>query len=256
MIEVATVMLLVVVLFQSWLLREKVDREIEPASPVYAYRTWIGISVILLIQRAFFIILDETDIIMVGSLIGPAAAGIYNAAAKTAKWVSFVLEIMVMVAGPAFATLYAQGDMPGLQKVVSRVTIWIFLPSTIICVFLLAFTQPVLSIFGQDFIAATGSLKVLILGRLVNALCGTVACLMVMTGHQKKSLPVFCCSALINLGLNAIAIPRFGILGAAMTTSFTLVIWNIWLSILVVKHIRVRPSIFYSLLPKNWLTDG
>ncbi|NEQ10362.1 MAG: oligosaccharide flippase family protein [Moorea sp. SIO4E2] len=224
MIEVATVMLLVVVVSQSWLLREKVDREIEPASPVYDYRTWIGISVILLIQRTFLTILDETDIIMVGSLIGPAAAGMYNAAAKTALWVSFVLEIMVMVAGPAFVTLYTQGDMEGLQKVVSRVTIWIFWPSAVIGVCLLAFTQPVLSIFGRDFMAASLSLKVLILGRLVDSLCGTVACLMVMTGNQNKSLPVFGCSALINLVLNAIAIPRFGMLGAAMTTTFTLVI--------------------------------
>ncbi|NES25885.1 MAG: oligosaccharide flippase family protein, partial [Symploca sp. SIO3E6] len=251
MIGVATVMLLAVVLFQSLFLREKVNKEIEPAKPTYAFRMWIGISLILLIQRAFFVILDETDIIMVGSFLGPAAAGLYNAAAKTALWVSFVLEIVIMVAAPAFATLYAQGDMQSLQKLVSRVTIWIFWPSIFIGIGLLSFTEPVLSLFGKDFIAASLSLKVLVLGRLADALCGTVACLMVMTGHQNKSLPVFGCSALINLVLNAIAIPRFGIVGAAMTTTFTLFVWNIWLSILVVKHLGVRPSIFYSLFARE-----
>ncbi len=247
MIGVATSMLLIVYLFQSFLLRQTVNNQVEPATPNYAYRQWITISLVLLLQRAFFIILDETDIIMVGSLIGPGAAGTYNVAAKTAMWVTFVLEMINMVAAPAFATFYTQGDIEGLQKVVSQVTIWIFWPSITIGSILLIFTQPVLSIFGPDFIAASISLKILVLGRLMDAFCGSVGSLMTMTGHQNQALPVFGCSALMNLVLNAIAIPKFGIMGAAMTTTFTMIVWNVWLSTLVLKHTGIRPWVFYSL---------
>lgn len=247
MIGVAAMTLLVVVGCQSWLLWNKIDTEVEPATPVYAYREWMGISLNLVVQQAFFIILDQTDLIMVGSLIEPAAAGIYNVAVKTALWVTFVMQILNMVAAPAFTILYTQGDIQGLQKIVSRVNIWIFWPSVVIAFCLLAFTQPILSIFGSDFIAASWTLKVLVLGRLVDAFCGSVGALMFMTGHQKKSLPVFGCCALINVVGNAIAIPRLGMVGAAITTSCTLVLWNVLLCILVVKHIKVRPSIFSSL---------
>lgn len=256
MIEVATLLLSAVLLLQLWLLREKIDREIEPATPVYSYQQWLGIAWVLLLQQSFGVILNRTDILMVGSIIGPSEAGIYNAAVKTAMWVSFILQVVNMVAAPVFATLYANKDMQGLQKVVSRVTLWIFWPSIVIAIGLIAFSKPVLSIFGSDFTAASWSLKILIVGQLVNALCGSVANLMVMTGHQNKSVVVAGCSVLLNIVTNAIAIPVFGITGAAITTSFTLVVSNVWYSIVVVKYVGVRPSVFYSLFNRGIVSES
>ncbi|HBE20336.1 MAG TPA: teichoic acid transporter [Cyanobacteria bacterium UBA11149] len=247
MIGVATLMLLVIVLFQLFFIGQKVKEKVESAAPRYAYRQWLSLSLILLVQRAFFIILDQTDIIMVGSFIGPEATGVYNAAVKTALWVTCILEMLNMVVAPTLATLYAQKNMEDLQKVVSKVSLWIFWPSVVIALILLSFTQPILRIFGPGFIGAAWSLKVLVLGRLVDCFCGSVAPLMVMTGNQNKSLPVFASCALLNIVGNAIAIPMFGIVGAAISTTCTLVLWNVWLSLLVVKHVRVNPSIFYSL---------
>ncbi|MEM9540462.1 MAG: polysaccharide biosynthesis C-terminal domain-containing protein [Cyanobacteria bacterium P01_E01_bin.42] len=245
-IAVATISFIIILIFQRLLLWERIKQILQPALAVYSYRQWINVSLVLLLQRAFLYILDETDIIMVGSLVSPEAAGIYNVAVKTALWVGFVLEIIIIVAAPAFAILYTQNNLAELQRVVSRVTVWIFWPSVAIGSFLLIFAAPVLSIFGSEFLPAIAPLKILVAGRLVDSLCGTVACLMVMTGYQNKSLPVFAFSAMLNLVLNAIAIPKFGMVGAAMTTSFTLVVWNIWLSILVIKYTSLQPSIFYT----------
>ena len=250
-IEVAIGSLFLVVVFQWLLFQQKIHKDVEVAAPVYAYRQWLGISLVLLLQRAFLILLDQTDIIMVGSLVGSEGAGLYNAAAKTALWVKLVLEMLNWVVAPAFATLYAQGNMQGLQKVVSKITIWIFWPSIAISLFLLAFTGPVLSIFGQDFVVASWSLKVLVIGRLVDALCGSVGSLMMMTGHQKQALPVFITCALINVVGNAIAIPYFGIVGAAIATTFTIIVWNVWMSILVMKYLKIRTWIFYSLFNRE-----
>jgi len=250
-IEVAIGSLFVVVVFQWLLLQQKINKDVKTAAPVYAYRQWLGISLVLLLQRAFLILLDQTDIIMVGSLVGSDGAGVYNAAAKTALWVKFVLEMLNWVVAPSFATLYAQGNMQGLQKVVSKITLWIFWPSIAISLFLLAFTEPVLSIFGEDFVVASWSLKILVVGRLVDALCGSVGSLMMMTGHQKQALPVFISCALFNVVGNAIAIPYFGIAGAAVATTFTMVLWNVWMSILVMKYLGIRTWIFYSLFNRE-----
>ncbi len=256
MIGIATCMLLVVLGFQLGLLWQKLNREImSDAMPVYAYREWLGIALVLLIQQASSGLLSQTDTVMIGAWIGPEAAGIYNAAVKTSLWTSFVLQIVNMVAAPMFTTLYTQEDMPGLQKVVSSVTVWIFYPTIAIALCLMVFTQPILSLFGSGFIAADWSLKVLVLGQLVNALCGSVGYLMIMTGHQNQSFRVIICSALLNVALNAILIPFLGIVGAAIATSISMIVWNIWLSILVVKHIGVRPSIFYSLFQQDSQTN-
>jgi O-antigen/teichoic acid export membrane protein len=67
---------------------------------------------------------------------------------------------------------------------------------------------------------------------------------MVMTGHHKKSLPVIGYCLIINLVLHTIAIPTLGMIGSAIATSVTMIISNVWLSFLVVKHIKINPSIF------------
>jgi O-antigen/teichoic acid export membrane protein len=54
---------------------------------------------------------------------------------------------------------------------------------------------------------------------------------------------VYCWGTLINLILSLILIPLLGILGGAIATATTMIIWNVWLHRLVVKHIGVQTSI-------------
>ena len=243
-IVIAQIALLVAVLFQLGLLLLKLNQEFAASKPVYAIREWLGVAFIMLLQYGCFIILSKSDTIMVGSILGPEEAGMYGAAVKTSEWVSFVLTIINIVAAPSFAALYAKDDIEGLQKVVSTVAVWIFWPSLVISLFLIAFSQPVLGIFGSEFIAANWQLKILVLGRVIGTWCGSVGYLMVMTGHQNKSLPVFIYATVLNIVLNAIAIPLIGGVGAAIATAFCSALWNIWLSFLVMKYVGVSPLVF------------
>jgi O-antigen/teichoic acid export membrane protein len=244
-IELAIVMLAIALSFQLWLLWGKLNAEVKGATPVYSYREWIGIALVLLLQVGFKTILSQTDIVMVGSLMGPEEAGIYSAAVKTAVWVAFVLQTVNIVVAPIFTTLYAQGNSQELQKLVSTVTLWIFWSSLAIASILIAFAGPVMGLFGPEFVVASWQLRILVLGQLVNALCGSVNLLMVMTGHQNKAVVVYGWAVLINVLLNGILIPLVGSLGAAIATSLTMALWNVWLSALVVKNVGIYPSVFY-----------
>ena len=246
-IAITQIALLTAVLFQLGLLLLKLNKEFKASKPVYAIREWLGVAFIVLLQYSCFIILSKSDTIMVGSILGPEEAGMYGAAVKTAEWVRFVLTVVNIVAAPSFAALYAKDDIEGLQKVVSAVALWIFWPSLAISLFLIVFSQPVLGIFGSEFIAANWQLKILVLGQAIGAWCGSVGYLMVMTGHQNKSLPVFIYATVLNIVLNAIAIPLIGAVGAAIATAFCCALWNIWLSFLVVKSVGVSPLVFRGL---------
>ena len=246
-IAMAILMLLGVVMFQLWLLWERLNQQVEKVTPVYAYREWFSISLPLLLQGAFAVLLFQTDVVIIGLLLGPEEAGIYTAATSTAIWVTFFLQVINTVAAPAFASLNVQNDRQGLQTVVSTTATWIFWPSVAIALILIIFSQPILGVFGSEFIAANLELKVIVIGELVSALCGSVGYILVMTGHQNKSAKVFAYTALINLVLNPIAIITFGILGAAITTALTTILWNIWLSILVFKYVEVNPFVFHRL---------
>ncbi|MGD1704415.1 flippase [Dapis sp. BLCC M229] len=247
MTRMALVTLLIVVVFQVGCLWFKLKEEIGQIKPVYKPRQWLLVALPLFLNRTFEILLTQTDIIMVGVLVGAGAVGIYSAAAKTALWTAFFLHSINLATTPAYAILYAQGDREELQKVVAKVTLWIFVPSVTIAIILAIFAQPILSIFGPEFLVSHWSLKILIIGYLVDFLCGPVGNLMVMTGYQNQAVVVSGFCAFMNVGLNAILIPQFGVEGAAISTTLTLVTWNVWQCILVIKNVEINPSIFYYL---------
>ncbi|MFB2939484.1 flippase [Aerosakkonemataceae cyanobacterium BLCC-F154] len=255
MTEVALGTLLGAIAFQACLVWFKFDGEIEIAAPIYTPGAWLKVSLPLLLYRAFREILVQTDILMLGSFVGVAAVGIYSPASKTALWVSFVLQAINIVVAPAFAILHTQGDRAELQKVISTVTVWIFWSSIAIGLTLIVFAKPLLAIFGPEFTEAHWALKILVIGQLVNALSGSVGNLLSMTGYQNQLMLVSGCTALINLVLNAIAIPIWGTVGAALTTAVTLSIWNIWLAVIVIRNLEVNPTVFSSLFPGKAAND-
>jgi len=100
-----------------------------------------------------------------------------------------------------------------------------------------------LSLFGADFVAGYPALIILTAGMIVNAAAGPVGLLLNMTGHQRLCAKIFGTSALINVVLNALLIPQLGIVGAALATAATMILWNLWLLIMVARKLDLHPSL-------------
>jgi O-antigen/teichoic acid export membrane protein len=249
-IAISEVTLFLAIALQIGIIGVRLQREYVYSTPEYDLWYWLKESFPLLIEDAFVLILERTDILMVGLIVGPEAAGFYGAAVRTALWVEIVLTTVNVVAAPTFTALYEANDQAGLQQVVSRIARWIFGPSLFMAIALIVFAKPVMGLFGAEFVVAHWQLRILVFGQLINACYGSVWYLMMMTGHQRKSLVVFGSSACLNAVLNAIAIPRFGPTAAAVTTVLTMILWNAWLGHLVIKYVAVYPSIFHNVLGK------
>ena len=65
-----------------------------------------------------------------------------------------------------------------------------------------------------------------------------------MTGNQNQALKVSSYCGLINLILNAVTIHFFRTVGATISTAFTVIVRNVWLSVLVVKILEINPVFF------------
>ncbi|MEL6382463.1 MAG: flippase [Cyanobacteria bacterium J06626_18] len=238
----------VLALTLQWLMfQQHLDVKIRNAKPAYAVGLWWRVALPLILLGGSHIVLSQMDTLMIGAFLDAEQVGIYSAAAKTSAWVPFILLAVNAVAAPLIASLYAQGDRQGLQQLVSTIAQWMFYPALVTGVGLAVLAEPILQLFGSDFIAARGALVVLILGQLVNVGAGSVGYLMTMTGHQMQSLWVMSISALVNAILNVIGIQVWGIVGAAIATAFSMALWNVWLYVLVVRQLGVRPSILDAL---------
>lgn len=237
-----------VLMFQLWIFNQNLPTQCSTVQAIYSRREWFAVAIPLLFNDSAFVVLSQTDTIMTGAILGSFQVGIYGAAFKTATGVSFILASVNAIAAPMFATLYAQGDHEGLQKLTSTVARWMFYPTFIFALLLIGFGDRVLGLFGEEFIAARWSMTILIIGQLFNVGAGSVGYLMEMTGHHKQCAYVLGCSAGLNLILNAVLIPTLGIMGAAIATATTMILWNVWLHQLVIKHLNLKPSIISAVL--------
>ena len=106
------------------------------------------------------------------------------------------------------------------------------------------FGKPILGLFGEEFKNGYLSLLILIVGQLVNALSGSVGYIMVMTGKQKQASIVFAISAALNIIMNLIFIPIFGIAGAAAARAASLILWNVTLVFYIRNRLDLNSTIF------------
>ena len=234
----------VVLIVQSWRLTHALPREVFSVPPSYETARWLRVSLPLLIISGSLIVLNQSDILMIGIFIGPREAGIYTAATKTAALVSFVLVAVNAIVAPMIAEFYAKGDHVKLQGMVSVAARWMFWPSFGATLGLILFGRRILELFGRDFAVGYWALAILAVGQLVNASVGPVGYLMSLTGHQDLGARVYSVSALVNVGLNVLFIPMWGLVGAAVATVTTMVLWNVWLYSLVCRLLGIRSLAF------------
>jgi O-antigen/teichoic acid export membrane protein len=219
------------------------------ASPTYETQTWFRVAWPLLLVASFNVLLNQTDIFLLGVLRTSEEVGFYNVALKTGTIVTFLLTGINAIAAPRIARIYRNGDMDRMQRLVSMVAHLSFWPSLLGSMVLIAISAPFLRLFGPEFTAGQAALIILVIGKLINAGAGSVGYLMNMTGHQDESARVFAWSAGANVLFNLALIPFFGIEGAAVATASTAALWNVWLCILVKRRMGITSHV----LTGSWM---
>ncbi|MEO0769368.1 MAG: polysaccharide biosynthesis C-terminal domain-containing protein, partial [Cyanobacteria bacterium J06649_4] len=193
---------------------------------------------------AMYVVENRTDTLMLGTLEGTASVGLYAVANKGAEAISYMLLAVNTAMASKFAKLYAQGDRQKLQKEVTKCTRIITSVAFPIGLGLIIFGTWFLQLFGSDFVAARGALTVLCVSNLVNALVGSVSLLLIMSGHARYVSTTVTVTAGVNILLNFVLIPRFGVVGAAIATATSTILRNIVLERFVRQKIGIHTSVF------------
>lgn len=193
---------------------------------------WMRVSAALLLIGGTQMIRMNTDLLLVGTLLGPAELGIYTGAVRTATLVSFALTVGSVVAQPQLSALHAGRNRAELKHFLAATTRWIFVASLLAGLVVVVFGGRILGFFGRDFASGYLSLVILAVGHVLVAVLGPVTSFLMMTGRQNSAAIVHVASAVANVLLNLVLIPRFGIVGAAVASSLNLIIMQLALWIL------------------------
>lgn len=203
----------------------------------YTIKQIISTSFPMLIASSFGMLMNWTDVLMLGYFQDESSVGIYNVSNRVATVVSIILVSINTIAAPKFVEFYTKNDFAGLEKIVQQTTKLIFFTTLPIIVILILAGIPILNLFGNEFTVGYSVLLMLIFGQLVNSVSGSVGYIMQMTDNQKIFQNVVMLSAILNIVLNSILIPRYGINGAAFASMTSMVFWNITLVILIKRKL-------------------
>lgn len=214
-------------------------QEARASTPQTEPREWRQTALPLLITAGVYLLLSRTDILMLGLLAGNDSSATYSVVTRFSDLLSLGLVSSTAMIGPVSAELHQRGDRAELQAVVTKAVQWASALTLAMGLVLVFFGRPLLGLFGPEYVEGFAPLMLLLVGQAANALAGPVGYLLSMTGHQNRVVQVLGGSALLNAGLNAALIPAFGVLGAALATTTTNLIWNLVLHVSVARRLGI-----------------
>ena len=212
--------------------------------PAFHTRHWFGISLSFLMIDGFRMLLDNTDILLIGRFLDPHSVAVYFAVIRTSGLIAFVSFSVIALAVPKFAEIHSTGTRQELQKFVSNVAQLMFWPSLAAAIAMACLGPFLLSLFGAGFATGYPTMLVVLTGLVLRAATLPVEYLLNMTGHHRDTLRVYALAAVANIAFNLMLIPAFGIIGAAIGTYAAMLGGNLYLYCLVRKRLGVDACVF------------
>jgi len=201
------------------------------------------VSFPMFLASSMHLLMHWTDTAMLGIFRTEAEVGVYYAALKLATLTSISLAAINSIAAPKFAEFYAKRDVRGLERVVRHSTRLIFWTSFPVLLVFFTMSSPVLSLFGEGFSSGRYALMFLTIGQFINAISGSVGLLLNMTGRQKVFRNILLIATCLNILLNYLLIPVYGINGAAVASMVSMGFWN--MSAVVYIQYNMKITTFY-----------
>jgi O-antigen/teichoic acid export membrane protein len=223
-------------------LRSRCPEAIKRAVPEYAAATWRMIAPPLVLIAVAETLLNRTGVILLGWSGQTIAAGVYALTFNLAMTAMMPRTAVNALFAPLVSELWARGDRPALQFVVTRTALWTLASGLIVGLPLMLLAEPLLAWFGADFTRGVPAMRILLIGQIIASGCGPQMFLMTMTGNERLAATLLVGSALLNGACGLLLIGPMGLTGAAIATTCALVVWNVGMAVFVWRGLNLVPG--------------
>ena len=188
----------------------------------------------LLAANIFGVVAPRMDIMLLGYWMTSQDVGLYLVAFQTAAVLTLVLGAFDVAFAPIMSNAWAKRDDVTFHESYTAVHRMAAMATVPLFVFVVIFRDEILSLFSREIGEGGLALTLLALGYLVNAMTGGASTVLLMTGRSKTVLMNTVVYGIALLVGTALLIPRFGILGAAISASSALIgvnalrVWQVW----------------------------
>jgi len=171
-----------------------------------------------ILSGAFYFIYTRIDQIMIGKMINTDSLGIYSAGVKLAEIWYFIPSIICAVLFPAIISAKTVNPEQYGERL-KKILVTILSISTAIALFEFIFAKYlILILFGQAYLGAVIILKIYTWSGIIVSLIMVLQQYLTIENKTKLIMASSLVGALINIILNFILIPKYGIIGSAWAT--------------------------------------
>jgi O-antigen/teichoic acid export membrane protein len=172
------------------------------------------------------------DTFSIGFLKDSYWVGIYNAALPIALLLSVSSEIFMQLFFPIITKELSLRRNQVVSELSKQIVKWTFIINLPVLVLIYFFPGVFINFFwGKEYLLASNSLRFLTIGYFVFSLASVSINLLSSKGKSKLILLNLLFASFLNLCLNFILIPTYGIEGAAFATMISLILWSVLLFI-------------------------
>jgi O-antigen/teichoic acid export membrane protein len=200
------------------------------------------------VARISQVALQRADIILVAALRGPRDAAIYTAATRFLVLGQLGTVAMQQVLAPNLSRLLTEGHHDVARKAFQATTAWLVAMAWPIYLACAVLGPLLLTVFGHGYEAGQTTVLVLCLTMLLATAAGPVDVALLMSGRSGLSLANNLVALTIDIALDFVLIPKYGVTGAAIAWSIALLVRNL-LPFLQVRHlmgiVSLGPGFWY-----------
>lgn len=206
--------------------------------------SWVWISKLFTYGKYVFgtnlssMILQKMDLIMIGYFMNPMAVAAYHVAAKISNYIEMPMKGISQIIFPKIVSGYLKEGKSNVGKIYEKsigLLLALIVPPSII-IFILA--KPVLLLVGgPEYISSVPILQILLIYSIIKPWGRVFGLSLDAIGKPDINFYFLLFGLAVNLFLNVLLIPKFGIAGAAIATlasiSFTTIIGQLFMSRIV-----------------------
>ncbi|MEP6758477.1 MAG: polysaccharide biosynthesis C-terminal domain-containing protein [Actinomycetota bacterium] len=191
----------------------------------------------LLSQGLFWIDFFVASAFVSAGYVTSSEIGVYSACVRAALIMVLFLTAVSYVFAPFVADLHERGETARLDTLFKTITRWTVAGTIPVLLVMLVVPAAILQMFGKaDFASGAEALRILVIGQAINVSVGAAGFVLIMAGRTGWDLVVYVLSAILDLVLSLILIPKFGINGAAAAQAITIACSN-WLRLVLVRRL-------------------
>lgn len=226
--------------FLIWVCREYFDITLEGYSQTT--RKLLGFGMQIFAAGAINQINYQADIVLIGYFLTATDVGYYAVAVGLSRFFWIVPQAIQTITYPATSEYWANNNHSALQTMIDKsmkYTACILFPIGLGVGF---FAKDIITmIFGGGFVYSVLPLQILIVGTVINgATVRSIGGSLSGVGRPDLILKIVTISATTNIMLNILLIPYFGIVGAAVATTTSLLAHTFLGLFLTIRTIKVK----------------